>query len=263
MLKINEKIFENFFDRININNLKVTRNIKVTRNLKVTRKGNQLKSLFHRISLNLFFVILGCCILFSTASALDNEIMKEDILTAIEKKYSGKSFEADFTQISKLAALDITENAAGTACFSHPGKMRWKYKEPEQHEIITNGKLLWIFRPQENQVMQGDAAQFFKAGAGGSFLSDISLVRKNYTIHINEITDDYAEMSLVSPKKNPDISSIVIQISLKTNEIERIIIKNAYDDTTRFEFYNIQFKKIDPDVFEFKPFEGLNIINLD
>jgi len=249
MLKINEKIFENFFDSLN--------------NLKVTRKGNQLKSLFHRIRLNLLFVILGCCILFSTASALGNEIMKEDILIAIEKKYSGKSFEADFTQISKLAALDITENAAGTASFSHPGKMRWIYKEPEHHEIITNGKLLWIFRPEENQVMQGDASQFFKEGAGGSFLSDISLVRKNYIIHINEITDDYAEMSLVSPKKNPDISSIVILISRKNYEIERIIIKNAYDDTTRFEFYNIQFKSIDPDVFEFKPFEGLNIIDLD
>ena len=255
MLKTNEKIFENFFDSLN--------NHKVTRNLKVTRKGDQLKSLFHRISLNLFSAILGCCILGVTASALGNEIIKEDILIAIEKKYSGKSFEADFTQISKLAALDITENAAGKAYFSHPGKMRWKYKEPEQHEIITNGKLLWIFRPEENQVMQGDAAQFFKAGAGGSFLSDISLVRKNYTIHLNEITDDYAEMSLVSQKKNSDISLIVIWISRKTHEIERIIIKNVYDDTTRFEFYNIQFKKIDSDVFEFKPFEGLNIINLD
>jgi len=223
-----------------------------------------LNALFNRIGLNLFFIILGSCLFFSSASAaLDNEILKEDILIAIEKKYSDNSFEADFTQISKLAALDIIEKASGKAFFSHPGKMRWEYKEPEHHEIITNGKLLWIFRPEENQVMQGDASQFFKAGAGGAFLSDISLIRKNYIIHLNEITENYAELNLVSDKNNPEMSLIVVRISRKNNEIERVIIKNTFDDTTRFEFNNIQFKKIDPDIFEFKPFKGLNIINLD
>ncbi len=223
-----------------------------------------MNALFNRIGLNLFFIILGSCLFFSSASAaLDNEILKEDILIAIEKKYSDNSFEADFTQISKLAALDIIEKASGKAFFSHPGKMRWEYKEPEHHEIITNGKLLWIFRPEENQVMQGDASQFFKAGAGGAFLSDISLIRKNYIIHLNEITENYAELNLVSDKNNPEMSLIVVRISRKNNEIERVIIKNTFDDTTRFEFNNIQFKKIDPDIFEFKPFKGLNIINLD
>ncbi len=222
-----------------------------------------MKPVFHMICLNLFFAILGCCILFSSAFALDNEIIKEDILIAIEKKYSQKSFEADFIQISRLAALDIVEKASGKAFFSHPGKMRWEYKEPEHHEIITNGTLLWIFRPDEKQVMQGKASQFFKAGAGGSFLSDISLVRKNFTIKLNDITEDYAELNLVGGKNNPDISLIAIRVSRKNHEIERIIIKNNYDDTTQFEFHNIQFKKSDPGIFEFKPFKGLNIIDLN
>ncbi len=222
-----------------------------------------MKSLFHKISLNIFFAILGCCIFFSTALALDNEINKEDILTAIEKKYSGKSFEADFIQISKLAALDITEKATGKASFSHPGKMRWEYLEPAHHEIITNGKSLWIFRSEENQVMIGDASQFFKAGAGGAFLSDISLIRKNYIITIKEVTADYVEIELNTKKKNTDISLIVIRISKETSEIVKAVTYNPYNDTTQFEFNNIQFKKIDPSLFEFKPFKGLNIIDLD
>ena len=222
-----------------------------------------MTSIVYRISLNLILAILGCGLFFSPTPAFGNDPIKEDILTAIEKKYTGKSFEADFIQTSKLAALDIQETATGKAFFSHPGKMRWEYKEPEQHEIITNGKQLWIFRPDENQVMQGEASQFFKAGAGGSFLSDISLVRKNFTIQLDKITDDYAQINLVSPQKNPELSLIVLWISRKTDEIEKIIIHNIYDDTTQFEFHNIQFKKIDPDTFEFKPFEGLNIIDLN
>ena len=222
-----------------------------------------MKSLFNRISLSLFSSIVWCCIFFSIAFATGNEITKENILNAIEKKYSGKSFEADFKQISRLAALDITEKASGKACFSHPGKMIWEYMEPDHHKIITNGKMLWIFRPQENQVMQGDASQFFKSGAGGAFLSDISLIRKNYTISIKEVTADYVEIDLVAKIKNPDISSIVIQISQNKNEIKKVVTYNPYDDTTLFEFNNIQFKKIDPEIFEFTVPYGVDIIELD
>ncbi|MBW2653928.1 MAG: outer membrane lipoprotein carrier protein LolA [Deltaproteobacteria bacterium] len=215
------------------------------------------------MSLNLLFVILGCTLFFPTASATGNEIIKEEIITAIEKKYAGKSFEANFTQISRLAALDIVEKASGKASFSHPGKMKWEYMEPEHHEIITNGKMLWIFRPEENQVMQGNASHFFKSGAGGSFLSDISLIRKNYTVSIKEITADYVEINLVTKTKKADISSIVIRISQKNSEIERVVTYNPYNDTTLFEFSGIQFKKIDPDVFEFKVPQGTNIIKMD
>jgi outer membrane lipoprotein carrier protein len=188
---------------------------------------------------------------------------KEDILMALEKKYGGKGFETDFNQTSTLAALDITESASGKAFFSHPGKMRWKYIEPEHHEIITNGKLLWIFRPEENQVMQGDASQFFKAGAGGAFLSDISLIRKNYIITLKAVTADYIEIDLVPKQKNNDMSLIVIQISREDNEIKKVVIHNPYDDITQFEFRNIRFLKINPVVFEFQPSEDLNIIDLD
>ncbi|MCK5349240.1 MAG: outer membrane lipoprotein carrier protein LolA [Desulfobacula sp.] len=243
MLKINEKISEHFFDSL--------------------YKGDQLKTIFNRISLNLFSSIVCCCLFVSTVSATGSDIIKEDILDAIEKKYSGKSFEASFTQISRLAALDITEKASGRASFSHPGKMKWEYMEPEHHEIITNGKVLWIFRPDENQVMKGDASQFFKSGAGGAFLSDISLIRKNFTISVKEVTADYVEINLVAKKENSDISSIVIRISQKNSEIVRVVTYNPYDDTTLFEFSDIQFKKIDPDVFEFKMPYGVSIIEMD
>jgi outer membrane lipoprotein carrier protein len=222
-----------------------------------------LTSITCRAGITLFSLALGCVIFFSTTSASGSDLMTEDVLTAIEEKYAGKGFKADFTQISRLAALDITEKASGRASFSHPGKMKWEYTEPEHHEIITNGNWLWIFRPQENQVMQGDASQFFKSGAGGAFLSDISLVRKNYVITIKEVTTDYVEIELVAKKQTPEISSIVIRISKKTNEIVRVVSYNPYDDTTQFEFTHIQFEKIDPAVFEFKVPQGVDIINMD
>lgn len=208
-------------------------------------------------------VFLAFLCFFTANTAFCNDITKEDILTAIEKKYSGKSFKADFTQVSKLAALDITEKASGTALFSHPGKMRWKYLTPQHHEIITNGKSLWIYRPGENQVMRGDASQFFQSGTGGAFLSDISLIRKNFNITVKEVTTNYVEIDLIAKKKAKDLSSIVIRISQKNSEIERVVTYNTYDDTTLFQFSNIQFKNIEPEIFEFQIPYGVDIIEMD
>jgi outer membrane lipoprotein carrier protein len=218
-------------------------------------------------------IIIFCClgIVFSMAPAMADDTdkdaakdqVKEKILAAMEKKYAGKSFEANFTQVSTLAALEIIETASGKALFSHPGRMKWQYLEPEQHEIITNGKTLWIHRPDENQVMTGDASSFFKSGAGGSFLSDISLMKENYSIQVRAVTTDFAEIDLTPKKKTPDIARIVIRVSQKNHEITKVLTYNEFDDTTLFEFDSIQFKTIDPDEFEFTPPEGLNIIKMD
>jgi outer membrane lipoprotein carrier protein len=195
--------------------------------------------------------------------AFCNDIIKEDILTALEQKYSGKSFSTNFIQISRLAALDITEKASGKAFFSHPGKMKWQYLKPQHHEIITNGKSLWIYRPDENQVMQGDASQFFQSGAGGAFLSDISLIREDFIINVKEVTANYVELDLDAKKKTKDISTIVIRISQKTSVIESVVTYNSYGDTTMFKFINIHFKKIDPEVFEFKIPDKIDVIDMN
>jgi len=244
MQRIREKIFENCFDNLG--------------------KGGQLKLSFHKSMLNLLcFLFCGCIFFLAAVPAAAGNIIIDDILETIEKKYAKKSFEADFRQISKLAALDITEIASGKAVFSHPGKMRWTYLEPEHHEIITNGVSLWIYRPEEHQVMKGNASSFFNAGAGGAFLSDISLVRKHYVARIKEVNQEYVEIELYTKKKTPDISLIEIRISQETSEIVRVTTHNTYDDTTLFEFSNIQFAKIDPGVFEFELPEDINIIEME
>jgi outer membrane lipoprotein carrier protein len=189
--------------------------------------------------------------------------IREKVLSAIEKHYAGKSFEASFNQISTIAALDMTETASGKAVFSHPGKMSWEYLEPEKQEIITNGKFLWIYRPGQNQVLMGEAEEFFKTGAGGAFLSDIALIRENYIITVRENTDDYTELKLMPQTQDSNISKIIIRISKNNNDISRVIIHNTQGDTNLFEFTDIRFKAIEDSLFEFKIPEGVNIVELN
>ncbi len=192
-----------------------------------------------------------------------NAQLKDEILTGIEQKYAHKSFSADFNQAARLAALDLTETATGQAWFSHPGRMRWLYLTPDRHEIITNGKELWIYRPDEEQVMIGDAAPFFQAGAGGAFLSDITRIKTDFTIELGKADDSYAQLILTPKKESPDLAVIRITIARASHQIEMVVTENIYGDSTRFIFSNIRFNDPDPAMFNFTIPDGTSVIEMN
>jgi outer membrane lipoprotein carrier protein len=112
------------------------------------------------------------------AFAAEPELTLEQILDRVEKRYTDKSFKAEFAQESTLKAMDITDFASGKIFVRYPGMMRWEYEKPEKQIIVTDGHKLWIYRPADNQVTTGSAPAFFGDGTGASCLSDIKLIRR-------------------------------------------------------------------------------------
>ena len=199
-----------------------------------------------------------CCLCHAGSDR--NNIVLEKLLSRIEKKYSNRDFSVDFTQISNLKAINVTDKAYGKAFFRYPGRMRWKYQFPEKNEIITDGDNLWIYRPGENQVVKGKSKNFFVTGSGGAFLSDISMMRKFYRLSIEKFDNSFINLLMIPKKKMPDVASIHIRILRGNYEINRIITSNIYGDTTELEFSNIKFKKLDDSLFKFIIPAGTDII---
>ena len=219
----------------------------------------------------LIFLIMGLVPLMSWAGppalpAADPASPAPDVealLNRLEQQYAGREFQADFHQISTLTALEVTETASGKAFFSHPGKMRWQYTQPNRHEIITDGKTLWIHRPDEHQVVVGDARSFFDTGAGGAFLSNIETVRKQYTARSESLDKDHVALILTPIAPSTDIQSIAVKIMESTGYIVQVVTTNPYGDTTTLDFWNIQFGPIDDALFQFSPPEGMDIIDMN
>ena len=100
----------------------------------------------------LYFVSSGMLIAVAESNpALDR------ILEGMEQKYANSSFSAKFLQQSTIKAMELTDSATGKVYVMHPGKMRWEYEQPDRQIIITDGYKLWIYRPEDNQVMTGAA----------------------------------------------------------------------------------------------------------
>ncbi len=195
----------------------------------------------------------------------DSRLSLADIIKKIEERYAVSGFLAHFSQTSTLKAMEITDTASGKAFFKRPGKMRWEYETPDRQTIITDNKTLWIFRPEDNQVMIGKAPSFFEGGKGFSFLSDMKLIQQKFSIDLEKkAQDDYYELKLLPREKAFDVSVIYLSVSTKTFDVVRIVTANSYGDETRIVFSDIQFiQKIDDSMFNFKLPQGIEVLNLD
>ncbi len=215
--------------------------------------------------ISVFFIVLsiGYPDFLCHAESGKKNVLTEQLLDKIKKKYSNKDFSLKFTQISTLKAINVVDKAYGKAFFRYPGKMRWEYQTPEKNEIITDGDNLWIYRPDENQVVKGKSANFFITGSGGAFLSDISIISKFYGLSIEKNDDHDIYLVMIPKKKIPDIASIHIRISKDNYEINRITSFNIYGDSTELLFTDIKFRTLDDSLFRFIVPAGADLIFLN
>ena len=189
----------------------------------------------------------------------------DQILDEVEKVYTAAGFSADFIQVSTIKAMEITDSAAGKLSVKYPGKMRWVYQTPEEQIIVSDGEHLWIYRPQDNQVLRGQAATFFGDGKGAGFLSDIRKIRDDFSITLEDIRfgESYS-LVMVPRQKTWDLVRINLLVSKQDYHITQVYTYNAYEDVTRIEFSNLVFNgAMEPSLFEFKMPDNVDILELE
>ena len=199
------------------------------------------------------------------ASAAGSDLTLDQILDRVEQRYTGKGFKADFVQESTLKAMDITDVASGKVFVRYPGMMRWEYEKPQKQVIITDGHKLWIHRPEDNQVMTGNAPVFFRDGKGASFLSDIKLIRQKFKITLESSKNDsFYELKLLPLEKTFDVSDIRLSVTKTTFTVNRVVTVNSYEDENRIEFINHQFSvALDDSLFSFEIPKGADVLQID
>lgn len=189
----------------------------------------------------------------------------EAILKRIEARYVGEGFSANFFQTSVVAAMDITETASGFLQIKRPGKMRWNYEKPKKQLIVTDGKTIWIYKPDDNQVSIGAFPEIFGNGKGAGFLADIQQIRKSFDVSLKEVnTSGEYVLKLVPLSQEIDLTYILLHIDPQTSDIVEIRTLNSYKDETRIEMTGIQLDQEFEDVlFQFEVPKGCEIIRLD
>src|SRR5262245_5532690 len=77
----------------------------------------------------------------------------DQIVDSLQKNYDATvDFIADFRQETEVKTLNRKLKASGKLYFKRPGKMLWRYEEPKGQFVLADGKNLYFYQPEQNQV---------------------------------------------------------------------------------------------------------------
>lgn len=107
-----------------------------------------------------------------------------------------RDYSADFFQESKIASLDRLQRASGTVevAFDYSRgsraqtvpevKFHWQYEQPTTQEIVSDGETLWVYLPENNQVIQSNVKMVNEARQNDpmTFLTGLGNLSRDFTI---------------------------------------------------------------------------------
>jgi len=203
------------------------------------------------------FKIVFATLLILTTTPLYAKTPAQELQTILNDL---KSLKTQFVQQVRSSQNKLIQKSTGTMYLQRPGKFRWEAKAPIEQWIIADGKHIWIYDIELEQVTIKDFTKSI-ANSPGLLLSGTN----------QSITDDYSVESTqtgspiktfkLTPKA-PESTFKTIHLSFKKNIIQTMKLKDNLDQTTTVIFKNTQFNPTLPaKLFQFKPPKGVDVIS--
>lgn len=218
----------------------------------------------------IFTMLFFVCI--SPVQAKQTEDISE-VVDKIQKKYEKiDEFHAEFDQEAEVKALDTVEKASGKVWFKKPGKMRWNYSNPNNDEIVSDGKTIWYYNEQEKQVMKSSLEKLNRETNSTTLISGLGKIKEifhaKYAARDDISTSPESYLIELTPKENDKESEepynkIIIAVNKQNTLVDRIYLFDPFGNKTKITLNNFSINKnISDSVFKFSPPKGAEVIDM-
>lgn len=169
-----------------------------------------------------------------------------------------RSAEGEFEQVVTAQSGRRPQEASGSFAYARPGRFHWIYDRPYRQELVGDGKVLWSWDPDLNQVTVreiGDALGATPAAIlFGSGALDDSF----------ELADGGEHDGLAWAEARPKQTESgfeSLRIGLADGQLQRMEMRDHFGQTTVIRFTRLRANPaLAADRFSFKPPAGADII---
>lgn len=192
----------------------------------------------------------------------------EEVVEGLEGVYAKIiDLRAEFTQNAFNRSLGQTIKAEGVVYLKKPGKMRWEYRSPSPQQIVSDGKSLWVYTPELNQVNVGEAPRAL-AGPAGSFLAGLGRLREAFTVRfLNPLKVDQAGNPVLDlrPKRaEPVLTRLILTVDPKEFLVRKAVLYDQFENTVTMQFTKVSVNSGLADaLFTFAPPKGAAVVPLE
>lgn len=204
--------------------------------------------------------ILTAAAAFLIFPALSFAQEASEIVSKLQKKYESiNSIKAEFTQEVTSKGMPAMKSE-GKVWLKKPGKMRWEYKKPAKDLIVSDGKTIWLFQPDLNQVMERKASTAASSMAT-DFLSGIGSVEKEFDVKLSDVEAINHVLILTPRQEQPGLSKLILEVDKENFIVKKTIITDHFGNQTAVAFDGVKLNASMKDsLFRYAPPKGAKVV---
>ena len=159
------------------------------------------------------------------------------VVDSLQKNYDATvDFTADFHQETEVKTLNRRLKAWGKLSFKRPGKMLWRYEEPKGQFVLADGKYLYFFQPEQNQIIKSSLKNAFRSDVPLSFLLGIGNLKKDFNATL-KATDEKQYTLRLEPKNDKGgFSEVLLGVGKPSYDILWVSVRDATGNLTTINF---------------------------
>jgi len=237
-----------------------------------------LRKLIRPLLLSMFLVALSVA-----SGSAEKQADLKDVVAALEKGYSAlQDVQADFAQKTTIAGINREQKGSGELLLKRPASatamFRFNYTKPKQ-QIVSNGRQVWFYLPENRQVMVSSVAEMFKGGnsIAMTYLTGLGHVSRDFSVAFaKEVRDKNGNYQLELVPKNPSPVLSKLQLTVSAAAVDQLlrdgtvqdvfpvtasVIHDAGGNQTRIDYSRVRVNKgLDNSRFTFKVPAGVEVI---
>ena len=207
----------------------------------------------------------------------------KDVVSALEKGYASlQDVQADFVQKTVISGVNREQRGSGELLLKKPASttamFRFNYTKPKQ-QIVSNGKQVWFYLPENKQVMVSSMADMFKGGnsIALNYLTGLGHVSRDFIASFaKDPQDKNGNYQLELVPKSPSavlaklqltVSAGAVELFLRDGSVQDVfpvlasVIHDAGGNQTRIEYSRVRVNKgLANSRFNFKVPAGVEVI---
>ncbi len=204
-----------------------------------------------------------CGFLLLLLGGADGDAASE-VLDRLQARYAAiRDFRADFVQTSLVASLGREEVSSGSVVVQRPGRMRWKYEEPDPLEIVLDGDDLRIYNPGDRQLQIVPVASGAISPTALSFLLGDGALSKVFGAR--SITESKrAEIGLkLIPLEDSGFEYLELWLDPASYQLRESVLVDLFGNRTRVRFGAIEENAgVEEEVFSIRVPDDTEVIDL-
>jgi len=200
------------------------------------------------------FVLALLLVLASPFNGVKSQTI-EEVLNRIQNFYEKtESIRASFVQETDFPS-GKREIRKGKVWMKKPGLFRWEYLEPEKFIIISDGRNIYVYYPEENQAFVYPSGKAVSSQLALGFMSGRGDIRKDLKIEsFKTLEKNLWQINFFTSHADSQIEKISLLVNLSTGEVKEILLYYLSGEKVKIIFENLEYNaEFSPKIFKFNP----------